>query len=323
MEVKLHGVRGSLPTPMPPKEVETRIKEIFDLFFESGLDGKEHLDMFLSTLPNYCYGGFGGNSTCIEVKSESSKIILDGGTGLRHSVEDFFKEGAGEGKAIVHLVLTHFHWDHLMGIPFFSPIYIPGNEINFYAVQPELQEVIRALFKKPFFPVPYETLAAKINFHQLSPRSPKVIGDIKLTPYQLDHPDPCWGFKIENKNKTYAHCVDTEAIRLTREELGDDLPLYQNVDLMLFDAQYSYEEAQEKLNWGHASAPKGLELALREKVKEIIFTHHDPLAKDEHITKLSKLAENFFERPETATQLKENKQTLRWAIAREGMVIKL
>lgn len=317
MKIKLWGVRGSLPAPLSPKDIENRIRENLEGFFDSGMRDRSDVGAYLSSLPIHRYGGFGGNTPCAEVTAGETRLIIDGGSGMRALGYDLLKGPCGRGQGEVHLLFTHFHWDHLIGLPFFTPIFIPGNRIHVYAVQPELKEVFQTVFRKPYFPVPLEQLGAKIEYHRLEPRKPIRFGELQVTPYQLDHPDPCWGFKFERGGKTYSHCVDTECRRVTREELGPDLPLYQNVDLMAFDAQYTLMETLEKVNWGHAAASVGLDIALRERVKRILFMHHDPASSDEKIAMVEAQTRRYFE-----AELKKSGDALvyrpEWAFAQEG-----
>lgn len=254
---------------------------------------------------------------CVEVKTTQSQLIIDAGTGIRHTLGPIMKKLKAQKSLDIHLYFTHFHWDHILGLPFFSPIYIPGAHLHFYSVQEEMEEVVRTLFKKPFFPVPFGELKSTLSFHQLRPRTAHLIGDMEVTPYLLDHPDVCWGAKITHENKSYAHCVDTEGVRLSAGDLGPDLPLYQNVDLMVYDAQYSIAEAREKVNWGHSSAQRGFEVALREKIKKVVFVHHDPFASDEDISHTVNEAIGYFE------QGPHDLSALNWEIGHEGMSIKL
>jgi phosphoribosyl 1,2-cyclic phosphodiesterase len=228
----------------------------------------------------------------------------------------------GQGKGEVHLLLTHFHWDHLIGLPFFTPIFIPGNVVHVYAVQDDLEEVFKTLFKKPFFPVPLAELGAKNVYHRLKPRKVHHLGDMAFTPYQLDHPDPCWGFRFEKDSRVYSHCVDTECKRVSPQELGPDLPLYQNVDLMVFDAQYTLMETVEKVNWGHAAASLGLDLAMREGIKRVVFMHHDPASTDEKISAAEAQARKYYE--SQLKRIEKGDKSLRpveWLFAQEGMVL--
>lgn len=305
---------------MIPSELEDRIRNILTLFKATDME----VEPFLASLERFQAGGYGGNTPCFEVKSEKAEIIIDGGSGLRIKGLELLKGPCGKGQGEVHIFMTHFHWDHLIGIPFFVPLFIPGNQIHFYAVQPELNNVFSTLFKKPYFPVELQDLGGTIHTHQLEPRSPLKMNDMTITPYQLDHPDPCWGFKIENGQKSYAHCVDTECTRVSRAKMGDDLPLYQNIDLMVFDSQYTLSEIVDKIHWGHSAAPIGLDIALREKIKKVVFLHHDPSAPDEKIGKAILETQNYYN-----DQLKNNKDqgietfNVDWCFGHEGMVIEV
>ena len=322
MQVKIWGARGSLPSPLTPAAIENQIRGLFQDFFAEGHTGVAHLEPFFKSLPRHHFGGYGGNTPCIEVTTPNHQIIIDAGSGIRPLGYELLAGPCGRGAGETHIFFTHFHWDHLIGLPFFTPIFIPGNKIHVYAVQPELKDIFKTIFKKPYFPVPLEELASKIEYHQLQPRKPFTIGDITLTPYQLDHPDPCWGYRVENGGRVYAHCVDTEATRVSREQLGPDLPLYQNVDLMVFDAQYTLMETIEKVNWGHAAASLGLDIAMREGVKRVLFMHHDPASTSEKIAAAETQALRYYNGQLKHARLSNHSiHQVEWKFAHEGMVL--
>lgn len=279
MKVKLWGVRGSLPMPETPERLTQRVTEILKEF-ESQSQG---VSSFLSSRHPQDLGGYGGNTSCIQVFDDQQSLIIDCGSGIKELGMQYMSGAAGKGQAKISILLTHFHWDHLIGLPFFIPIFIPGNEITFYGVQEDLENCIRLMFKKPYFPVDFSWLPSTIKFVLLKPRKNVEIDGFQVTPYQLDHPDPCWGYRIEKDGKSYAHCVDTEATRISPEELGEDHGLYKNTNLMVFDGQYTLLEVIEKVNWGHAVAGLGLDLAIRDKIDRVIFVHHDPYATHEKI----------------------------------------
>jgi phosphoribosyl 1,2-cyclic phosphodiesterase len=324
MKVKIWGSRGSLPSPQQPALQLSLLKNAIEGFLKAGHQTPDAIDGYLAGLPRSQGAGFGGNTPCVEIKAGGEQLIIDGGSGLRLLGLEMLKGPAGKGKAEIHILYTHFHWDHLIGLPFFVPIFIPGNQIHIHAVQPELEEVIRAVFKKPFFPVPFEGLGAKVHFHRLEPRQPRAFGGFEVTPYQLDHPDPCWGYRVAREGKAYAHCVDTECKRVSREELGADLPLYQGIDLMVFDAQYSLVETIERENWGHATATLGLDIAMREGIKQAVFMHHDPSSPPDKIAEAERMARRYYESQlRNAKRIGEAVHEVNWSFGYDQMEIEL
>jgi phosphoribosyl 1,2-cyclic phosphodiesterase len=321
LRVKIWGARGSLPSPELPETQLNGFKRLFEEFFAQGYRNKADIGKFVSRLPRHKLGGHGGNTPCVEVRSPGAQLIIDGGSGIRLLGYELMGGACGKGKGEVHLLLTHFHWDHLLGLPFFTPIFIAGNVIHVYAVQPELKDAFRTLFHKPYFPVSLEKLGARIVYHALRPRKAFTIADVTITPYQLDHPDPCWGYRFECGGKVFSHCVDTECTRASREELGPDLPLYQGVDLMTFDAQYTITETVEKGNWGHAAAGLGLDIAMREGIKKVVFIHHDPASSSEKIAFAEYQARQYYEGQLRSAGEGRSLLPVDWCFGYEGLVI--
>lgn len=320
MQVKLWGVRGSLPKPETPDQLRLRIEDILKEFKGSGLEP----DKFVSSLLPQRLGGYGGNTSCVEVFDEHENLIIDCGSGIKELGMKMMAGPASKGKAKISILLTHFHWDHLIGIPFFVPIFIPGNEITFYGVQEDLESCIKMMFRKPYFPVDFSWLPSTIKFVQLEPRKKVEISDFAVTPYQLDHPDPCWGFRVEKHGKSYAHCVDTEATRITPEELGRDHDFYKDTNLMVFDGQYTLVEVIEKVNWGHAVAGLGLDLAIRDRIDHVVFVHHDPYASHDKIQAAIGQTRQYYElRVKECHSAGVPVHDVKWEFGYEGQVIEL
>lgn len=321
MKVQLWGVRGSLPRPETPDQMKERAQVLLKEFEKSGVKSS---DDFLNSLPEQYVSGFGGNTSCVEVFDGEEQLIIDCGSGLKELGMKMMAGPASKGKAKVAILMTHFHWDHLLGLPFFVPIFIPGNEITFYAVHDNFEECIRQMFTKPYFPVDFSWLPSTIKFETLPPRKKVQIQGFDVTSYELDHPDPCWGFRVEKGGKSYAHCVDTEATRVSEAELGEDVHLYRDADLMVFDGQYTLVEVVEKVNWGHAVAGIGLDLAMRERIDKVVFVHHDPYASYDKILRAKEQTQSYFDLRKKENQA-ANKPShdVKWEFGYEGMVIEL
>ncbi|MES3038788.1 MAG: MBL fold metallo-hydrolase [Bdellovibrionota bacterium] len=324
LNLKFWGVRGSIPSSYTPAEWSQHFDSLIRGFLATGYNDVQHIQKYFNSIGLSRSGGFGTATTCVEVQTPQTRLIIDGGTGIRTLSEKIMSGTHGNLKGPFHIFMTHFHWDHVIGLPFFAPHFIPGVQIHYYAVHPDLEQNIRSVFRKPFFPVVFENLPSKIHFHVVEPRKPFMINDLSVTPYLLDHPDPCWGLKAQWKNKAYAHCVDTEGTRVSREDLGPDLPLYQNIDVMYYDAQYTFPELVEKSNWGHSASQIGLDIAIRENIKRVLFTHHDPGATIQQIHELKRQTQEYMDnRVEMAKENEEILPNVEWEFAHEGMEIKL
>lgn len=318
MRVKLWGVRGSLPSPTTPERMREQMKNILKQY-EQIRKANVNIspEAFLEAMPPYRAGGYGGHTSCAEVTQGSSRLIIDAGSGIRNFSDYILST---EPKLTdYHIYFTHFHWDHLIGLPFFVPLYAKGKTIHMYAAHDDFEDSIKTLFRRPNFPVPFSVIEKQMKFHKVEPRKPFKVGEIAVTPYMLDHPDPCWGARVEAGGRSLAWAVDSECTRTSREELGADYQLYHKADLMVFDAQYSFDEAMEKINWGHSSGPIGIDLAIREQIKQAVFVHHDPGASDEAIHEAEEQTMHYYEELVRARKRSGLEHPgLSWHFAHEG-----
>jgi len=320
--LKFWGVRGSIPACQSPDEWALHISQILKQFFKSGYSRAEDVSLFLNEINPQRLSGYGSDTSCVEVKSDQGSLIIDAGSGIRRygqSIMSGLKPNQEH-----HILFTHFHWDHILGLPFYAPIFRRDQTIHLYAVQEDLENAVRIKFSRPYFPVPYEMLPSKIVYHILEPRKKINILDFQVTPYQLDHPDPCWGYRIEKNKLSYSHCVDTEGTRVSRQDLGEDLPLYQNSDLMYFDAQYTLPELVEKSNWGHSAAQIGLDIAIRENIRYVVFGHHDPGASTQNLIEQAKQTREYHEwRVKAAESNRLETHNVKWRYGYDGMEVDL
>ncbi len=316
MEVKFWGVRGSIPHSLDTESWVEHFKRMMLDFFEHGYKNKSDIETYLNQMPKTSVGGFGTATTCVEVTSEGRSIIIDGGTGIKSKSDFYERLNLSERPKEFHILISHFHFDHIMGLPFFMPHFIKGCKINYYSVQDETEKVIRGLFKKPTFPVTFENLQAEIVFHKLAPQKINVVNGFNVSPYLMDHPDPCYGFKIESNSKAYAHAVDTEGIRRTKASLDVDAPLFENVDLVYFDAQYDEVDMMRKKGWGHGTCDRGFEICSNFGIKQILFAHHDPAFSIKDSWEQKKRAEIISK--EKFPDLKVN-----WDFAYDGLKVKI
>ena len=312
MIIKFWGVRGSIPHSLDTKGWVAHFEKLMSEFFKAGFSKPEQINNFISSKHVAEVGGFGTATTCVEVSQGGHSIIIDGGSGIK-SKSDI---GDFNNQKEFHILISHFHFDHIMGLPFFTPHFMKGYKINYYAVHADTENVIKNLFKKPTFPVAYDRLAGDISFHRLVPHQKNTVNGFSVTPYEMDHPDLCYGFRVEKNGKVYAHAVDNEATRRTKNELGIDSGLYENADLLYFDAQYDEDDMSQKKGWGHGTCDRGFEICAGFGLKQVLFAHHDPsFSIADSWRQKAKAAETY--------QKKFHQLNLKWDFAFEGQVVEL
>ena len=228
---------------------------------------------------------YGGNSTCLEIRPrEGGEIIVDAGSGIRLLGKKLIQDRSIDE---LYMILTHAHWDHLSGFPFFMPAYFDRYTINIYG-GPKAQKSLKSYFshqmEPPFFPIDFKTLKATFNFGYECPQMGS-IGLIDFIPIPLSHPNGGYGFKFIKEGKTFIFLTDNELDvthpgGLTRQEY---VKLCQNADLLIHDAQYTDEEYKITRGWGHSTYHSATHLAMEAGVKEFCLFHHDPDRTDDDL----------------------------------------
>jgi len=297
MKIKFWGTRGSLPTPLTAQQVRDKVVQALAATRGRTLpaDTTELGAWVDEHLPFAVRATCGGNTPCVQISGNGPEyVLLDAGTGLRDFAHDYREKHAHGSHpsfpvgAKFHIFLTHFHWDHLQGLPFFYPLYASGQEVIFYGGHEKMEEAVRAQFTQPFFPVPYEYLKAKISYRQLSPETDEVIAGLRVRVCEQHHPGRSFAYRFEQDGKVFVYSTDSEHKHAEVAAPGYPLALfYEDADLLVFDAMYSLEEATySKVDWGHSSDVMGVELAARARVKRLALFHHDPHHSDADFEKI-------------------------------------
>ncbi|MDO9138797.1 MAG: MBL fold metallo-hydrolase [Methylobacter sp.] len=261
MKFKFWGVRGSIPTP-----------------------GANTVK-------------YGGNTTCIEIRTDANDlIILDAGTGIHALAQNLLKEMPVQA----HIFITHTHWDHIQGLPFFIPIFIPNNHITLYGgVDPVTNETIkRALsvqLQYSFFPIREAQLNARIDYNSIKPGQPIKVGSATITPIILSHPVLNFGYRIDSDGQSIFFTGDYEPQLNIYAPDDDEYEEFQafvdakwdeivramnDVDALIVDASYTTEEYAAKQGWGHGTYDSAIRLAQAAQAKKLYFTHHEPTRTD-------------------------------------------
>ncbi len=252
-QIRFWGVRGSVPTPQT-----------------------DHL-------------GHGGNTPCLELRTSSNDVlVIDGGTGMRRlgeALDDEFSSGG----ATVHVLLSHFHWDHIQGIPYFAPLFDERSEIVFYAAasRDRIEAALDGQMQAPFFPIRLDQTAAQRRFVSL-PAEGMEIGDARVTPVALTHPQGASGFRIDDGSQSMLYASDHEHGDTIVDEAIRDAAT--GADLLIYDAQYTPAKYTTRVGWGHSTWEAGVELASAARVGRLLLFHHDSAHNDDELAAIEGLA---------------------------------
>lgn len=256
MKVTVWGTRGSIPSPSPDNN------------------------------------HYGGNTSCVQVTTDDAFLVLDAGSGIRR-----LSGKIPEGTARVDLLLTHLHMDHIIGLGFFGPLYNSAITVNIYgpsSIREDLGTRLTRYLSPPLFPIRLQDLPCQLNLIEIS-HSEFQIGDLTIKSDYVCHPGPTLGYRIENSNSVLAYIPDHEpnlgsAHFPYEPDWTSGFDLAKNADLLFHDAQYTPEEYQPRVGWGHSSIPDALAFAKMTEVKRMYFFHHDPAHSDAQLDNLLKAA---------------------------------
>jgi phosphoribosyl 1,2-cyclic phosphodiesterase len=230
------------------------------------------------------YLHYGGNTTCLEIRTNDDRIlIVDAGSGIREAGNSFIAEGRHE----FTLLLTHAHWDHVMGFPFFKPIYSHKTNLNIWGcpfAQSSIKEMLSRVMAAPNFPVNFDAIHANISYQDMCVES-YTLGSMVITPIALSHPNQGSGYKFEEDGKCFVFLTDNE-LGYKHEgglDFQDYLEFSRGADLLIHDAEYNEEEYKKTRSWGHSDYKDALNLALDAGVKSLGLFHHNQERLDDGI----------------------------------------
>lgn len=278
----------------------------------------------------------GGNTSCVEVRQGDHILICDAGTGIIPFGNQLLQQ---DDVRELMIILTHYHWDHVCGLPFFVPAFIPEWKIRFFGPGDDDSEVkkhVSAQMRAPYFPVGTESWLADVGY--LSPNNNNEIsyGPISIQYSNVHHPGTTYGYRMNINNKTVIYISDNECKfieksvtqrkselneeeqtiydDMVREEHASELDLIKDADILIHDAQYTPEDYKKKKGWGHSCYIDTINMAIDAGVRELYLYHHDPNYDDEAINTIHRESEKI---------IKERKADMQCHIAREGMRIDL
>jgi len=297
VRVKFWGVRGSIPTPLSTEQLQEKLFRALTAAKNLNTEDPSEVRAFIAALPPAVQSVVGGNTTCVEINCGDDLIIIDGGTGIRQLGYSLMAHEFGRGQGTVHIFLTHAHWDHLQGIPFFNPAFVPGNKVIFYAVGHDPRAYLEHQQVSPmYFPIPVSQMAADLSFVQLHEGETVQIGRCAITSLALYHPGTAYAYRFDDGESVFVFASDGEYKSLNDEGLRKFVEFFNEADALVFDCQYSLRDVLlSKSDWGHSSAMIGVEIAERAKVKRLITTHYDAPDTDDQIYSVVESARRYAE----------------------------
>lgn len=229
---------------------------------------------------------YGGNTACVVLDEPGEEpIVFDLGTGLRAYGTTCPMDGSFAGTAFV----THIHWDHVQGLPFFAPLHVPGARLDMYApaqAEGPLDEVFGDLMRPPYFPITCRDLGGTLTFHDVTSDT-VVVGSRKVLVRPVPHKGPTVGYRVESPAGSVCYISDHQA-PLSLDTVADPvLELADRVDVLIHDAQYRRDEFERKQDWGHCTLDYALLVAREARAKRLVLFHHDPAHGDAELDQLS------------------------------------
>ncbi|MES2130149.1 MAG: MBL fold metallo-hydrolase [Pseudomonadota bacterium] len=302
MKARIWGARGSLPVALTHKQIRAKIVAALEGAIDKRLDSADKIAAYVDHDLGFDISGtYGGHSSCVEVEvwdpeTVHEHVILDMGSGLRPlGGAKLARYGAGKGQTY-HIFMSHLHWDHIMGFPFFTPAYIPGNHIIIYGCHAQLETALRRQQEPISFPVGFDQLGAKIEFRTLSPGAPIEINGLTVTAKLQLHAGDSYGYRLEHGGRSMVYTTDSEHKLEDQAARASFVEFFRDADLVIFDAMYSLADSiSVKADWGHSSNVVGVELCQLANARHLCLFHHEPIYDDAQIARVLKETRRYAE----------------------------
>jgi phosphoribosyl 1,2-cyclic phosphodiesterase len=285
--VRFWGTRGSIPVALTADGVRHKIVAALRGASGRTFANDAEAGAYVDSLAFADRATFGGHSPCVEIETGGPDfVICDLGSGVRPFGQAALARDGG-GPRTYHVFLSHVHWDHIMGLPFFTPAYIPGNRVVIYGGHAHLEAALRRQQEQPSFPVDFSTFRADISFVRLEPGIVHEVAGMRVTLKLQRHAGDSYGFRFESGGKSVVYSTDSEHDLGNRRETDAFVDFFRGADVVIFDAMYSLADAiSVKADWGHSSNIAGVELCHAAGVRHLCMFHHEPAFDDASIARV-------------------------------------
>jgi phosphoribosyl 1,2-cyclic phosphodiesterase len=323
MKLRIWGACGSIPSPMTTKDLQERLREVLERSKGVNLDDPIAVARFIERLPPTLTTVVSGNTSCFEVRAGDALFILDMGSGLRMFSKRLMSEAFGHGQGEAHILISHTHYDHIEGFPFFVPAFVPGNQLHFHSPYEDMEDRMRQFMRHPFFPVDLDYPQATRIFHTLVPGQVHEIAGAEVELIELNHPGRAFAYRITCEGKSLVYATDAEYPNMHPDYTRHYEEFFRDADALIFDAMYTYEDAvTNKVDWGHSTAKVGAELAWRAGVKRLILSHHEPISTAQELWSKINDADHHL-RYRASREGNEGRPPVEVILAQEGLTLDL
>jgi len=284
MRVRFWGTRGSIPAPMTTAALQNKLVAAVTQAAGRRFETPAAVAAFVGQLDFAVAQTFGGDSSCVQLDLGTDEYVLcDMGSGARVFGNHVLAARRGV-PAVYHVFMSHTHWDHIMGFPFFTPAYIPGNTIHIYGGHAWLEEAFHRQHGPPSFPVEFRQLGADVRFVHLEADRPYDIAGLRVTAKRQRHSGDSYGYRFERGGRVVVYSTDSEHKLDDPVQTEAFAAFFRDADLVIFDAQYSLADAVSlKEDWGHSSNVVGVELCQMARARHLCMFHHEPTHDDARI----------------------------------------
>ncbi|MDH3651542.1 MAG: MBL fold metallo-hydrolase [Saprospiraceae bacterium] len=285
MKVTFWGCRGSLPASYPGNNTRNKIEQILHMAMEEKITDISQIDKFIDDLPFHLQSGFGTNTSCVQIGGGDEIVICDAGSGLRDLGRFLVGKGPKMPK-VIHILISHLHWDHIQGFPFFIPAYIQGVTIHIWGCHQNIEDTFVRQQNPPTFPVSLKNMGSKINFHRLDVSKSYDIGGLNVSMIEQPHPGTSYGYRFVKNGQVVIYSTDAEHTDASQSDDYPFLKFIEEADVLIFDGQFNLaDHLYTKQNWGHSSNLVGIELAARAQVKKLCLFHSEHTFNDDDLYK--------------------------------------
>ncbi len=295
MKLRCWGTRGSIPVSLTAPDVRAKIVRALQGAAGIDLAQPEVIESYVDGLGFDVAGTFGGHSSCLQIETGGQEhIILDLGTGVRPLGQHMLARHGAAKPQVYHVFLSHLHWDHIMGLPFFTPVYIPGNRIVVHSCHPHVEFALRRQQAEPSFPVRFEQFSASFEFRVVAPDEAFDVDGTRVVALAQRHSGESYGWRFERGGKSLVYSTDSEHRLEDEDERARFIAFFDQADVVVFDAMYSLADAiSVKADWGHSSNIVGVELCQAARVKRLVLFHHEPAYSDTQIAQILEETRRF------------------------------